>query len=76
MLEVLERLSKVFTIMRVKERLNPNLTGNKVILVNVRVIDLSVKPYLYGWSGWWDNQPVQMIGEVCFDFTFTFTFKF
>lgn len=62
----LEQLCAGFRVVRVKERLDPNTHGNKVILVNLIVEDKedSIKPHRYTWSRWWDNQRVRMIAEV------------
>ena len=62
--DALYELSKHFTIVRVKPRLDLNIPGNKVVLVNVVVEDSSIKPHTYTWSGWWDEQNVRMIAEV------------
>lgn len=64
MVEVLEKLSQIFTITRVKPRLDPKGTGNKVVLTNLIVEDPTIRPHQYPWSGWWDEQTVRMIGEV------------
>ena len=65
MVTALGELSKIFQIVRVKPRVMPTDAGNKVILVNILVEDKRVKARSYAWSGWWDNQPVRMIAEVC-----------
>jgi len=53
-------------VVRVKQRIDPNAAGNKVILVNLIVEDKDRKiyPNKYPWSGWWDNKTVCMIVEV------------
>ena len=62
--DALEVLAENFTVIRVKQRLSPDIPGNKVILVNLVIKNENIKPISYSWSGWWDNQPVQMIAEV------------
>jgi hypothetical protein len=62
---VLETLCEKFKeVTRIKARIGPLTTGNKAILVNLVIEDKSIKPLSYDWSGWWNNQPVQMLAEV------------
>ena len=64
MLGVLQKLAANFTIVRVKSRITPEVMGNKVFLVNLLVVDKTIRPRKYTWSNWWDNRDVQMIAEV------------
>jgi hypothetical protein len=66
MLAALQRLVEKFKVLRIKTRLEPNVPGNKVILVNLIVSDneRKLRPHVYPWSGWWDEQTVRMIAEV------------
>jgi len=64
MVGALDQLTKVFSVVRIKQRINPEAKGNKVILVNLIIDDPSIHPIKYPWSGWWENQSVRMIGEV------------
>jgi len=54
---VILRGDQVFTITRMKTSIPPqDATGNKGILVQVIVINPTIKPRGYARSGWWDKQ--------------------
>lgn len=69
MMTALEKLKSNFTITNINNRIKLDSKGNKTILTNLVVEGPSIiRPRKYSWSGWWDNQTIKLIAEVCIIF--------
>jgi len=61
----LERLNKMFKILRVKSRIGPQEPGNKVVLINLLIEGSpEITPNKHEWSKWWDGQVLRMVAEI------------